>query len=200
MSADAIQPLREFRLDDERWRYRKSRYRRIFWWVPWLLGVSLVFLPLGILFWGVLVLRWTFLLIFGFGFAISAEVLVARYNDPVGLEITSRGVWLRWQSGKLRELPFSPGSTFRLYDATALKSGSTFTLRVGSDEPPRGAYLLDYGNRFLSDQYELTREAFDAIRQELVARRATMIREGPELAGSSTTLTEYRLPRSRRGT
>jgi len=196
MIAGASRPIREFRLDDERWLYRRDRARHLTWWAPWLLGISCVFLPLGILFWNVVILRWAFLLVFGFGFMISALPLITRFNDPVALDVSSVAVRLRWANGKMRELPFKPGIKFGLYDNTALRSGSTFTLKFSSRSPPRGAYLLLYAHSFRNEPYELTKEAFDAVRRELVARGAKLIREGPTIDGPTTVLTEYRLPKT----
>jgi hypothetical protein len=144
-----------------------------------------------------LVLRWAFLLLFGYAFMIGAIAMVARLNDPTGLDITQDGIRLRWSNGKMRTLPFKPGIKFGLYDNAALRSGSTFTLKFGSSSPPRGAYLLLYAHSFRNEPYELTKEAFEGVRQELVARGACVIRDGPISAGSTTVLTEYRLPKER---
>jgi|GEM_PF-3909588 hypothetical protein len=194
MSAEVGRVTREFRLDDDYWRFRKERVHRITSWAPALLVASLVCLPLGILLWGFVLPRIALLVFFGFGFAISLMAFLVRPNDPTRLVLGSDTITLYRENGKSSILPLKAGLKIGLYDSTALKSSTTFTLRFGSDTPPRGDYLLFYGHSLRNEPYQLTKEAFDAIKQEMGERGATVLRDGPISTGSTTTLAEFRLP------
>jgi len=196
MSAKVGRATREFRLDDDFWRFRKERAHRVTRWAPALLVASLVCLPLGILLWGFVLPRFALLLFFGFGFAISLMAILVRPNDPTRMVLDSDAITLYRANGKKSVLPLKAGSRIGLYDSTALKSGTTFVLRFGSGTPPRGDYLLLYGRALRNEPFELTKEAFDAIKQEMLARGATILLDGALSPGSTTTLTEFRLPAS----
>ncbi len=155
---------------------------------------SLVCLPLGVLLWGVVLPRDLLLGFFGFGFMISSMAFLVRSNDPTRLVLDSDAITLYHEKGEKTVLPLRAGSRIDLYDSTPIDSNETahgFT--IGSAGPFKGERLLLYGHSLRNEPVHLTQEAFLALREEMMARHAVVIRDGPVSKDSTSVMTSYRL-------
>jgi len=193
MSADVGRATREYRLDDDSWRFRKERARHVTRWAPALLTISLVCLGLGILLWGFVLPRFALLVFFGFGFMVSSIAFLVRPNEPTRMVLDSGSITLYRANGKESILPLRSGSSIELYDSTPLDSNQATRITLRSGEPIRGERLLLYGRSLRNEPIQLTEEAYLAVRAEMEARHAVVLREGPISKGSTTLLARYRL-------
>lgn len=193
MSTDVGRATREYRLDDDFWRFRKEHARHLTRWAPSLLAASLVCFPLALLVWGFVVPRIVLLGFFAFGSMISLTAFLVRPNDPTRMVLGSDSITMCRANGKETVLPLEAGSRVELYDSTPLDSNQSARFMLGSSGPFRGERLLLYGRSLRNEPFQLTPEAFLAVRAEMEARRAIVLQDGPISTNSTTRVTRYRL-------
>ncbi len=175
---------RTLRLDDATWRARERSLQR----------VRRVSLPLMIAIGGAIGFvearrtgMWSWWWVVGpalFGAGVGGLVLAGLGSYPDSMTITAEGLEFQRPNGKCFTLNFNEGAKVSLLDQSRNVS------RRRSGLGPYPPYVL--ANSQFTQTVLLTQEAFQAIREELELRGATLIRKGSAPMTPGSVLYVYR--------